>query len=100
MPMSGTGLGSVLIPLQPQKDNHRNGKATNPVSALSLEGTRPVASDKAAPRLSGGSNKTGRPRGGVTAGLSGAVQGQGLLPGQPRENLILWASVSMFKVGG
>lgn len=28
------GLGSVLIPLQPQKDNHRNGRATNPVSAL------------------------------------------------------------------
>lgn len=67
----------MLIPLQPQKDNHRNGKATNPVSALSLEGTHPVAPDKAALRLPGGSNKTGQPRGGLTAGVAGAGQGWG-----------------------
>lgn len=80
------GLRSVLIPLQPQKDKHRNGRATNPVSALSPEGTRPVAPDKAAPRLPGGSNKRGQPRGGVTAGVAGAEQGWGaLLLGQPWE---------------
>lgn len=79
----------MLIPLQPQKDNHRNGKATNPVSALSLEGTHSVALDKAAPRLPRGQQQDRAAEGrGDSWGCWGWAGLGAFLPGQPRESLI------------
>lgn len=50
-------------------EKHRNGGATNPVSALlvSLEGACSEVPDKAVQRVPGDSNKTGQPKGGATA---------------------------------